>query len=84
MKLNWHQGILNITTMGMEWCWLYTLLFLLNEKIADSVQIIKQHPDDNYELIEKKYGQPFIDDCLEHGIFNEPILGKKLEYIGGK
>jgi len=58
--------------------------FLLNEKIVGSIQIIKQNPDDNYELIEKKYGQPFIDDCLERNIFFEELLGKKLVFIGGK
>ncbi len=58
--------------------------FLLNEKITDSIQIIKQHPDDNYELILEKYGQPFIDECLERNIFFEELLGKKLVFIGGK
>ena len=35
MKLNWRQGVLYITIMGMEWGWLYALLFLLNEQLAD-------------------------------------------------
>jgi len=35
MKLDWRQGILFITTAGMEGCWLYALIILLNEKLAD-------------------------------------------------
>jgi hypothetical protein len=35
MKLNWRQGILFITTTGMEGCWLYALITLLNEKLAN-------------------------------------------------
>jgi len=58
--------------------------FLLNDKISDVIKIINQHPDDNYHFVEQKYGQKFIDGCLEHGILNEPVLGKTLEYIGGK
>lgn len=53
--------------------------FLLNEKIADSIQIIKKHPDDNYSLILEKYGQPFIDECVERKILVESLLGKKIE-----
>ncbi|MBA7612246.1 hypothetical protein ES703_19482 [subsurface metagenome] len=35
MKLSWRQGVLYVTIMGMEWGWLYALLFLLNERLAD-------------------------------------------------
>ena len=34
MKLDWRQGILYVTAIGMECCWLYALLTLLNEKAA--------------------------------------------------
>ncbi len=60
-----------------------TTRFLLNEKIVDTIQIINKHPDDNYERILEKYGQGFIDDCLERSIFFEELLGKKLVFIGG-
>ncbi len=35
MKLNWRQSIIYVTIMGMEGCWLYALLVLLNNKTAD-------------------------------------------------
>lgn len=35
MKLDWRQGILYITTMGMEGCWLYALMAMLNKPVAD-------------------------------------------------
>jgi len=35
MKLDWRQGILYITIMGMEYCWLYALLVVLNNQVAD-------------------------------------------------
>ncbi len=35
MKLNWRQASLSGIIMATESCWLYALLFLLNEKIAD-------------------------------------------------
>ena len=35
MKLDWRQGILYFTAMGMEGCWLYALMALLNRKVAD-------------------------------------------------
>jgi hypothetical protein len=35
MKLDWRRGILYITTIGMECCWLYALLALLNKQTAD-------------------------------------------------
>jgi hypothetical protein len=35
MKLDWRQGILYVTTMGMEGCWLYALMALLNKQVAD-------------------------------------------------
>ena len=34
MKLDWRQGILHITTMGVEGCCLYALMTLLNERVA--------------------------------------------------
>lgn len=36
MKWDWRRGILYITTMGMEGCWLYALMAMLNAKVADS------------------------------------------------
>ena len=35
MKLDWRQGILYVTTIGMEGCWLYALMALLNKQVAD-------------------------------------------------
>ena len=35
MKPNWRQGILYVTLIGTEGCWLYALLVLLNRKVAD-------------------------------------------------
>jgi hypothetical protein len=35
MKLDWRVGILYVTTMGMEGCWLYALMALLNKQVAD-------------------------------------------------
>ena len=35
MKLYWRRVILYVTAMGMESCWLYALMALLNEKVAD-------------------------------------------------
>lgn len=35
MKLDWRQSILYVTTIGMEGCWLYALLVLLNTQVAD-------------------------------------------------
>lgn len=35
MKLDWRRGILYVTTIGMEGCWLYALMALLNNKVAD-------------------------------------------------
>jgi hypothetical protein len=35
MKLDWRQGILYVTTIGMEGCWLYALIALLNKQTAD-------------------------------------------------
>jgi len=35
MNLNWRQSIIYVTIMGMEGCWLYALLVLLNNKVAD-------------------------------------------------
>jgi len=55
----------------------------LNDKILDAKKIIDEHPEDNYEIIMNKYGQTFIDKGLERGIFTEPLLGKKLNFIGG-
>lgn len=56
----------------------------LNEKVQDCVQIIKQNEHSNYDLILEKYGQEFIDIGIERGVFYEALLGKKLEYLGGK
>jgi len=36
MKLDWHQGILYVTILGMEGCMLYALITLLNEQVADA------------------------------------------------
>jgi len=57
--------------------------FGLDEKIKNAVEIIKENPEDNYELVLERYGQKFIDKCLENKVFNEPVLGKKLEFVGG-
>ena len=35
MKRDWRQGILYVTTIGMEGCWLYALMALLNKQVAD-------------------------------------------------
>ena len=35
MKRDWRQGILYLTTMVMEGCWLYALMALLNKQVAD-------------------------------------------------
>ncbi|MCD6567303.1 MAG: DUF4129 domain-containing protein [Dehalococcoidia bacterium] len=34
MRLDWQRGVLYATTMGMEVCWLYALVALLNERVA--------------------------------------------------
>jgi hypothetical protein len=36
MKLDWRQGILYATTIGVEGCWLYAIFALLNKQVADS------------------------------------------------
>ncbi len=35
MKLDWRQAIVYITVMGMEGCWLYALVALLNNRVVD-------------------------------------------------
>jgi len=35
MKLDWHQGILYVTTIGMKGCWLYALIAMLNKHATD-------------------------------------------------
>jgi len=40
MKLDWRRGILRLTIMGMEYCWLCALLFLLNDWVADGLLAI--------------------------------------------
>jgi len=35
MKLDWRKGILYATTIGIEGCWLYALMALLNKQVAD-------------------------------------------------
>ena len=35
MKWDWQRGILYVTTIGMQGCWLYALMALLNTKVAD-------------------------------------------------
>ncbi len=40
MKLDWRQGILRLTIMGMEYCWLCALLFLLNDWVVDGLLAI--------------------------------------------
>lgn len=35
MKLDWRQGILYVTILGMEGCWLYALTVLLNKQVTD-------------------------------------------------
>jgi hypothetical protein len=35
MKLDWRQGILYVTTIGMEGCWLYAVMALLNMKVVN-------------------------------------------------
>lgn len=55
---------------------------VLHDKIQKANDIIQDNPDDNYELVLQEFGQDFINTCLEKNIFNEVLLGKKLEYIG--
>jgi len=38
MKLDWYHGIFYITVTGMEWCWLYSLLVLLNTRVNNGLQ----------------------------------------------
>lgn len=35
MKLDWRRGIVYLTAIGMEGCWLYALMVLLNKQVAD-------------------------------------------------
>jgi hypothetical protein len=35
MKMDWRQGILYITVLGMEGCWLYALITMFNGQVAD-------------------------------------------------
>ena len=35
MRLNWRQVTLYVTAMGMEGCWLYALMVMLNKQVAD-------------------------------------------------
>lgn len=35
MKLSWRQGILYVSAMGMEVCWLYALMVMLNKQTVD-------------------------------------------------
>jgi hypothetical protein len=34
MKLSWQKGVLYVAIMGMEGCWLYALMALLNKQVA--------------------------------------------------
>ncbi len=35
MKLDWHKGVLYVAIIGIEGCWLYALMVLLNKQAAD-------------------------------------------------
>lgn len=35
MKPNWQKGVLYVAVIGIEGCWLYALMALLNDKVAD-------------------------------------------------
>ena len=35
MKRNWRQSTFYATTIGMEGCWLYALLVMLNNQVTD-------------------------------------------------
>jgi hypothetical protein len=35
MKLDWRRGILYVAVIGIEGCWLYAMMALLNKKVAD-------------------------------------------------
>lgn len=35
MKQDWHKGILYVAAIGIEGCWLYALMALLNKQVAD-------------------------------------------------
>jgi len=35
MKLDWRKGILYVTAIGIEGCWLYALMALLNKRVAE-------------------------------------------------
>lgn len=56
----------------------------LDDKLIDTKKIIEKNPEDNYPLIEEKYGQPFIDKLMEQGIVSEKFLGKQLQWIWTK
>ncbi len=40
MKLNWHQYVLYVTTMGMEGCWLYVLMVMLNHVNGERLSVL--------------------------------------------
>jgi hypothetical protein len=41
MKLDWRRGILYFTALGMEGCWLYALMALLNRHVAgDGISVV--------------------------------------------
>jgi hypothetical protein len=39
MKLDWRQGILYAATIGIEGCWLYAIMALLNRQVAERLSI---------------------------------------------
>ena len=51
------------------------------DKIQDAIKIIQDDPDDNYETILDKFGQIFIDKCIEQKVFREALLGKRLDVV---
>jgi len=95
-KTNKIDAITSINTINQEYIPVDRLIELnesnevkfdkqaLLDKILDVKKIISNNPENNYDVILEKYGQPFIDECLERGVFIESLLGKKLEFIGGK
>lgn len=40
MRLDWRQGIMYSATIGMEGCWLYALLSLVNNKAATGISVL--------------------------------------------
>jgi hypothetical protein len=53
----------------------------LTYKLLKSKEIIEQHPENNFDLIEQEFGFNFIEACLKKGIFQELLCGQKLIFV---